>query len=63
MKYIYTASDCPNCENLKAFYKERHIPFEERSSDRIKSPQDSIDQEALIQSCLQNVTLPVEIED
>lgn len=62
MKYIYTSPDCPNCETLKNSYKKNNTNFEERSSDRIKNPQDFIDQEALIQASLQNMTLPVEIE-
>ena len=45
MKYIYTSPDCPNCETLKNSYKKNKNNFEERSSDRIKNPQDFIDQE------------------
>lgn len=62
MKYIYTAPDCTKCEFLKKKYKTEGIQFVERSADRIKQPEDKVDQEALIQASMQNMELPVEVE-
>ncbi len=62
MKYIYTAPDCPKCESLKKKYKKEGIEFIERKSDRIKQPEDEIDQEALVQASMQNMELPIEID-
>lgn len=62
MKYIYTSNECPKCDNLKKRYNEFGIPFVERLADRIKSPEDDIDREALIQASIQNMELPVEVE-
>lgn len=62
MKYIYTAPDCPKCESLKKKYKNEGIEFIERKSDRIKQPEDEIDQEALVQASMQNMELPIEID-
>ena len=61
MIYIYTAECCPKCIELKDKYKAEGIQFEERSADRIKNPIDLIDKEALIQACMQNNILPVEV--
>ncbi len=62
MHYIYTSMDCPKCTMLKAEYVKNNIPFEERDADRIKAPQDDIDREALINSSLGNMELPIEVE-
>lgn len=62
MKYIYTVNNCPLCENLKKKYKEFEIQFIERTADRIKTPEDDIDREALIQASTQNMTLPVVVD-
>ncbi|MDE1890727.1 MAG: hypothetical protein KGI30_10845 [Planctomycetota bacterium] len=62
MKYIYTAEDCPKCESLKKKYKTEGVRFVERSANRIKQPEDEIDQEALVQASMQNMELPVEVD-
>lgn len=62
MKYIYTSENCPKCQTLKEKYLKEKTIFEERSANRIKSPQDDIDQEALIQASMQNNSLPVIVE-
>lgn len=62
MKYIYTSNQCPKCDNLKKMYNEFGIPYIERIADRMKTPEDDIDREALIQASMQNMTLPVEVE-
>lgn len=62
MKYIYSAEGCSKCKVLKDKYNVAGIVFEERSADRIKSPVDEIDREALIQASIQNMALPVEVE-
>ena len=61
MKYIYTATDCPKCENIKKKYRVEGVSFVERNADRIKQPEDEIDQEALVQASMQNMELPVEV--
>ncbi|KKO18950.1 MAG: hypothetical protein DCC43_03255 [Candidatus Brocadia sp.] len=61
MKYLYTAEDCPKCETLKKKYRAEGIRFVERNADRIKQPEDEIDQEALVQASMQNMELPVEV--
>ncbi|GAN33821.1 MAG: hypothetical protein DYG83_14530 [Candidatus Brocadia sp. AMX2] len=61
MKYIYTAPDCPKCESLKKKYRAEGIQFVERNADRIKQPEDGIDQEALVLASMQNMELPVEV--
>jgi len=62
MKYIYTMPDCPRCDVLKKRYIEDGIMFTERNADRMKSPEDTIDTEALIQASMQNMELPVIVE-
>lgn len=62
MKYLYTSDNCPACVAKKEFYKALNVPFEERSADKIKAPEDDIDQEALVQASFQNMELPVEVE-
>jgi len=61
MKYLYTAENCPKCESLKKKYREEGVRFVERKADRIKQPEDEIDQEALVQASMQNMELPVEV--
>lgn len=61
-KYIYTAEDCPKCIALKQRYKNAGIGFIERSSERIKLPNDNIDREAFVQASMQNMELPVEVD-
>ena len=62
MKYVYTADNCPKCTTLKNKLKSEGTPYEERSADRIKNPQDKIDQEALINGSIQNMELPIVVE-
>tara|TARA_B100002003_G_C13674631_1_gene341349 strand:+ start:201 stop:410 length:210 start_codon:yes stop_codon:yes gene_type:complete len=64
MKYIYTAPDCPRCHDLMKHYDDENIKYEERSSDRLKAPderRDQIDVEAFVQLSMQNMVLPVEV--
>lgn len=62
MIYIYSSDLCPKCEAAKNKYAAQNIPYEERSADRIKAPEDEIDRDALIQASLQNMELPVIVE-
>ncbi len=62
MLYIYTADDCPKCVALKAEYTQKGIEFQERSADRLKKPEDLIDQEGLVEASFNNMTLPVVVE-
>lgn len=62
MIYIFTATDCPKCVALKAEYTQKGIAFEERSAERLKKPEDLIDQEGLVEASFNNMTLPVVIE-
>lgn len=62
MKYIYTSDSCHKCIALKEKYNRDSIEYQERDAQYIKSPQDHIDVEALIQASMQNMELPVEIE-
>ena len=62
MKYIYTESECPKCEELKTQLKKDKIIYIERHSSRIKSPEDEADREALIQASMQNLILPVVVD-
>lgn len=59
MTYVYTSENCPKCIELKKAYDENGIAYIERSADRVKSPQDEIDREALIQGSMQNMELPI----
>ena len=66
MKYIYTAHECPKCETLKESYKAQNIEYVERDADRLKNPahdRDNIDVEAFVQLSMQNMILPVEIDN
>ena len=62
MLYVYTSPNCSRCSNVKAKLKANNSIFEERSADRIKSPQDEIDREALIEASCVNMQLPIVIE-
>jgi len=62
MIYIYTVENCGNCSKLKLEYYRNGTKYEERNAERIKSPHDEIDQEALILASMQNMTLPVIVE-
>ena len=62
MKYIYTSDCCPKCVALKEKYDCECIEYQERDSARIKSPEDDIDREALVQASMQNMELPVEVD-
>ena len=62
MVYIYTTSDCPKCVKLKEEYNVKGVKYQERSSSRIKSPEDGVDCEALVQASMQNMQLPVVVE-
>lgn len=59
MVYLYTMDNCPKCEKKKKEFISKTITFEERDSSRIKTPQDSIDQEALVQASFTNMEFPV----
>ena len=64
MKYIYTAPDCPKCETLKESYRAQSIEYIERDAERLKNPaydRDDVDVEAFVQLSMQNMILPVEI--
>ena len=66
MKYIYTAVDCPKCETLKEKYKAQGVEYVERDADRLKKPsddRDAIDVDAFVQLSMQNMVLPVEIDN
>ena len=56
---IYTAPDCPKCIAQKEKWKKEGIAYMERSSDRIKNHQDKWDQEAHVESAMNNEMLPV----
>lgn len=62
MKYLYTTDDCPRCVVLKEKYIKQGLIFSERNIDRLKQPEDEIDQEALVQASMQNMELPVEVD-
>ena len=62
MKYIYTSNQCLKCDNLKNKYNEFNIPYIERIAERMKAPEDAIDQAALIQASMQNMELPVVVD-
>lgn len=47
---------------LKEKYDCECIEYQERDSARIKSPEDDIDREALVQASMQNMELPVEVD-
>lgn len=57
--YVYTTDNCPRCIELKKEYDKCGVVYVERSADRIKSPQDETDREALVQASMQNMELPV----
>lgn len=59
MVYLYSMENCPKCEALKSKLNKEGIKFEERSSDRIKKPEDAIDQEALVEASINNMEMPV----
>jgi glutaredoxin len=66
MKYIYTAEDCPKCETLKEKYRADGVEYVERDAGRLKKPsddRDEIDIEAFVQLSMQNMVLPVEIDN
>lgn len=62
MLYLYTNSNCPKCEKLKEKYRLENTQYIERDASRIKTPEDEIDREALIQASMQNLILPVIVE-
>lgn len=62
VKYIYTSDCCPKCVSLKEKYKSEGIPFEERNSERIRTPIDAVDLEALVNASMCNMELPVEVD-
>lgn len=62
MIYVYTAPNCPRCNTVKAKLKANNSIFEERSADRIKSPQDEIDREAMVEASFINMQLPIVVE-
>ena len=63
MMYIYTADNCPKCDKLKEKLKINKILFQERSADRIKSPIDEIDKEAMEEASFMNMSLPIMVEE
>lgn len=62
MIYLYTNSSCPKCDKLKEKYRLENTQYIERDASRIKTPEDEIDREALIQASLQNMELPVIVD-
>ncbi|MDP2683609.1 MAG: hypothetical protein Q8P20_01005 [bacterium] len=58
MIYIYTSENCPKCDVLKIQLKERGDAYIERSADRLKNPEDIIDQMALVEAAMGNNELP-----
>jgi len=62
MIYVYTADNCLKCEKLKAELKANGSIFQERSADRIKSPIDEIDREAMVEASFMNMSLPIMVE-
>jgi len=62
MLYLFTAENCPKCEVLKKQLKEKGTPYTERSAERLKSPEDEIDKEALIEGSMGNMELPILVE-
>lgn len=62
MIYLYTNSNCPKCEKLKEKYRLENTQYIERDASRIKTPEDEIDREALIQASMQNLILPVIVD-
>lgn len=62
MIYLYTNQNCPKCEKLKEKYKLENTQYVERDASRIKTPEDEIDREALIQASMQNMELPVVVD-
>ncbi len=66
MKYVYTATGCPKCVELKKSYTDKKIKFIERSSNRLKTPEpnyDKLDEEAFAVLCEQHMNLPVIVDD
>ena len=57
--FVYTSDCCPKCVELKERYKREGVLYEERDANRIKSPQDEIDREALINASMRNMELPI----
>jgi len=47
---------------LKRQLKEKGTPYTERSAERLKSPEDEIDREALIEGSMGNMELPIMVE-
>jgi arsenate reductase-like glutaredoxin family protein len=62
MIFIFTAENCTLCEKQKEAYKQNGTVYTERSADRLKSPEDDIDREALIEASMNNMALPVIVE-
>jgi len=62
MIYLFTAENCSKCAVLKKQLKEKGTPYTERSADRLKSPEDEIDREALIEGSMGNMELPIMID-
>lgn len=62
MIYVYTTPNCPRCNTVKEKLKANNSVFEERSYLRIKSPQDEIDREAMVEASFVNMQLPIVVE-
>ncbi len=69
MEYVYTAPNCPRCDELKKKLNTQGIVFEERDGERLskpstcppEKPQDNIDIDAFVQLSIQNMVLPVQV--
>lgn len=63
MQYIiYTTDSCIKCIEQKKKWNAEGTVYEERDAERIKSPQDDYDREALIEASINNMELPVIIK-
>jgi arsenate reductase-like glutaredoxin family protein len=62
MIYLYTNENCPKCEDLKQLYKQTGVRYIELSANRLKTPENEIDREALIEASMRNMELPVIVE-
>lgn len=62
MIFIYTQENCPACEKLKSKLTTEGTKFVERDASRLKSLEDGIDKEALVEASMQNMELPVVVE-
>ena len=62
MYFVYTKEDCPACEKVKSKLTAEGTKFVERDASRLRSLEDEIDKEALVEASMQNMELPVVVE-